>query len=183
MTATAAATAATISPAIATARRPRSARRHLSMLLAAIALATAALGANDPSAASAYSPSARSYGFTCSSNGWVKNWFPSIATTSATPQNVYFRSDLYRWNGSQWTFYASKGWYGGASNQYGRLALGTFFGVPYYFVLGSGVVFDGAVFNNLPRGYYRTAEYYSASGSTWSRWSFVNGSSAAWCAI
>jgi hypothetical protein len=162
----------------------RSARRRLSMGLVALALAATSLGAAAPQAVSAASPTATSYGFVCSTNGWVRNQFPNIATGSTT-QSTYFRSDLYRWNGAKWVFHASRGWYNGVSSATGRLALGNFLGVPYYWLLNGGAVVDaGAIFAGLPHGYYKTAEYYQLqNGIAWSRWSFVNGSGAEFCYI
>lgn len=161
-----------------------SARRRLSLAVAALALSVGTVGAAVPQDVNAAGPTATSYGFFCSTSGWVRNQFPNIATGSTT-QNTYFRSDLYRWNGSSWGFYATRGWYAGVSNSTTRLPVASVLGVPYYFTLNGGVIAQqGAIFSGLPRGHYKTAEYYHlGDGTSWSRWSFVNGSGAEYCSI
>ena len=81
-------------------------------------------------------------------------------------------------------FYRSTGWMGGASNFSGRTAVGYFGGavlllVPHH---PQRRPQTGVVFTNLPVGYYRTAEFcQTANGTSWSTWSHVQGSAAAYC--
>ena len=155
------------------------------MTIASLVLTAAAFGAMAQAPAAAANGVATSYGFDCSPSRWVRSNFANMTSISGRIESTYFRSDLYRWNGSTWAFVASRGWYSGASNGNGKLALGNVAGFPYYWLLNNGVVVDqGAVFNNLAPGYYRTAEYYQwQNGASASRWSFVNGSGAAYCYI
>jgi hypothetical protein len=162
---------------------PRMQRLALSLGVGLLVLSSIGLAA--PGSAAAATGVATSYGFECSANHWVQNNFPNMTSISGAIEKTYFRADLYRWNGSTWVFVASRGWYAGASNGNGKLALGNFFGVPYYWLLNNGAVIDqGAVFSNLQSGYYKTAEYYQwQNGAKASRWSFVNGSGAQYCYI
>ncbi|GAA1904654.1 hypothetical protein [Lapillicoccus jejuensis] len=135
----------------------------------------------------AQAANATSYGFACSaSNHWIRQNWPNIRTDYSTAQNVWFDTDLYRWNGSQWAFWQSSGWMGGASTSSGRRALGYLAGSPYYFLYGTTrnvAPLLGWTFTQLPSGYYRTVEFYSTPSGSWSTWSHVQGASDAHCQI
>lgn len=159
-------------------------RRLVTTLLVPVAAFAMLAMPTSPASASG----ATSYGFDCSSTyHWVRQNWPNITTNGSAYENVWFDADLYRWNAptQTWVFYRSTGWMGGASNYSGRTAVGYFGGLPYYFLYGTTrnvAPQTGVVFTNLPVGYYRTAEFYqTANGTSWSTWSHVQGSTAAYC--
>ena len=167
-----------------TGRRSSGLRRHIAITVAALAIAAASLGAMAPAPVAAASGTATSHGFVCGPNHWVRTNFPNMTAIGNGIESVYFRTDLYKWTGTTWAYVATRGYYAGASNANGNLPLGYVAGVPFYWLLNGGVVYIGAVFNNLSAGYYRTAEYYQwQNGATASQWSKVAGSTADFCYV
>jgi len=132
---------------------------------------------------------ATSYGFVYSSaDRFVRQRFPDMTSISGSVENTYFLTVLYRWDGykQQWVQHGNyRGWYNGASNGNGKLALSSGPALTFYWILNGNAIADqGVIFNNLPAGYYRTAEYYTwQNGATAARWSFENGSNAWYCKI
>jgi hypothetical protein len=148
--------------------------------------AVAALGLSVAAPAASQAAGASTYGFVCNgSYNWVRENWPNIKADTSTNINVYFKTDLYRWNGASWVRVSVGPWYNGVSNSQGRKSLGTFGGLPYYFVTMSGGIPPqlGATYTNLTDGYYAVYEYYQAGSQTWSNWSVVNGTTSTYCAI
>src|SRR5437016_599714 len=75
-------------------------RRRLGMSLAGIVIARGSLGLTAATPVAAAGGTATSYGFVCSTNGWVRNNFPHMTSISGGIERVYFWSDLYRLNTS-----------------------------------------------------------------------------------
>ena len=168
-----------------TTRARKRIRRVAATIVGLTAFTLPIVGTATPSDAA----NATTYGFQCSTtNHWVRQNWPNIATDSETNVNVYMQSTLYQWTGSTWQSVRTSPWFNGVSNRTGRKVLGYIGGVPYHFVYqtstGTAVApTTGHVFNNLGSGYYATIETFWVNGQTWtsSGAEFVAGTRNTWC--
>lgn len=121
---------------------------------------------------------ATDYGFRCDAtyNTLTQNW-PKISVRSATLQNIYVRTFLYRWNGATYVHTQTSQWYVGVSDVGGSHILGYTAGYapighrPYYFAIPGRPSLvpsvDGYSFTGLTNGYYTTVQQYYAAGKYW----------------
>ena len=103
--------------------------------------------------------------FQCSPPGyaWVKQYWPDMTSAKGGTENTYFGAELQYWDpsGATWRNLSWSGWYAGASNANGRIAVAN---GAYFSYLNGNIPYpmDGILWSPVTRGfYYRTIEYYS----------------------
>lgn len=150
-------------------------RTFTSLLVAALTILGIGLGAGPASALQLGTAWANPFSCTYSSYGrMVTAMPPQMSSISGAMETVYWRPDLYRWNGSSWQLYSYGSWYHANADingtHYQSLLSGTWFNSNNFPKV------SGHQWTSLPTGYYEVLNRYQwQNGATASGWSPYSG--------